>query len=226
MLNNLYGKFSTNPDVTQKRPELGEDGVVRWVLCDEEHRDPVYVAVGAYCTAWARHTLITAIHGNIGRFVYCDTDSMHLAGTGEPTGIRLHDSDFCAWKVEGTFSRAKHLRAKTYMWDLNGELTVTCAGMPANIKEMCVTHYPFERNFELFEYGLSNIGSDGKVMEGFGKLTPVAVAGGVVLEASTEAAASPLSPFTLPGLVSLSMAISSSFSSLRAPSSTTICAPS
>lgn len=182
MLNNLYGKFATNPDVTQKRPALGDDGIVRWELCEPETRDPVYVAVGAYCTAWARHTLIHAIHENRDRFVYCDTDSMHLAGTEDPKGIRLHDTDFCAWKVEGRFTRAKHLRAKTYIWDLNGELSVTCAGMPSNVKQLCVTHFPFERNFELFDWGLSNTDREGNVIEGCGKLTPVAVSGGVVLE--------------------------------------------
>ena len=185
MLNNIYGKFATNPDVTQKVPSLGEDGIVRWNLGDHEERDPVYIPVGTFCTAWARHTLIHAIHANRERFVYCDTDSMHLAGTEDPAGIRLHDTDFCAWKVEGSFTHARHLRAKCYIWDLNGHIGVTCAGMPDNVKRMC--------NFGNFRFGLTNINPVtgnpcpgaacvlGVVCPGLGKLLPKAVPGGVVL---------------------------------------------
>lgn len=185
MLNNIYGKFATNPDVTQKVPSLGDDGIVRWNLGDHEERDPVYIPVGTFCTAWARHTLIHAIHANRERFVYCDTDSMHLAGLEDPAGIRLHDTDFCAWKVEGSFTHARHLRAKCYIWDLNGHIGVTCAGMPDNVKRMC--------NFENFRFGLTNINPVtgnpcpgaacvfGVVCPGLGKLLPKAVPGGVVL---------------------------------------------
>lgn len=175
MLNNIYGKFATNPDVTQKRPRMGDDGIVKWELADPETRDGVYIPVGTFCTAWARHTLITAIRQQGERFIYCDTDSMHLAGTEDPVGIPLHDTDLCAWKVEGTFTRARHLRAKCYIWDLGGKLGVTCAGMPDNVKALC--------NFDNFHWGLSNLDPvTGKVIEGAGKLTPVAVPGGVVLE--------------------------------------------
>ena len=185
MLNNIYGKFATNPDVTQKVPHMGADGVVKWELGAPETRDAVYIPVGSFCTAWARHTLITAIHKNRDRFVYCDTDSMHLAGTEDPAGIRLHDTDFCAWKVEGSFTHARHLRAKCYIWDLNGRIGVTCAGMPDNVKRMC--------NFENFRFGLTNINPVtgnpcpgaacvlGVVCPGLGKLLPKAVPGGVVL---------------------------------------------
>lgn len=175
MLNNIYGKFATNPDVTGKRPVMGDDGCVKWVMGEHEERDGVYIPVGTFTTAYARDTLIRAIHENWDRFIYCDTDSMHLEGTADPAGIPLHDTNLCAWKVEGTFSHARHLRAKCYIWDLNGEVSVTCAGMPDNVKALCT--------FDNFHYGLSNIDPvTGKVIEGAGKLTPVAVPGGVVLE--------------------------------------------
>lgn len=175
MLNNIYGKFATNPDVTQKYPVLKDDGIVHWELAEPETREPIYIPVGTFCTAWARMTLIHAIHANRERFIYCDTDSMHLKGTEDPEGIRLHDTDFCAWKVEGTFSHARHLRAKCYIWDLNGKLGVTCAGMPDNVKRIC--------NFDNFHIGLNNLDPvTGQLIPGTGKLSPVAVPGGVVLE--------------------------------------------
>lgn len=173
-LNNLYGKFSTNPDVTPKIPYYeSETGKVLWQLGESDMRDPIYLPVGAFCTAYARDTLIRAILANYDRFVYCDTDSMHLLGTEDPAGIPLHPTNLGAWGVEGTFKHARHLRAKCYIWDLNGKIGVTCAGMPDNIKATCT--------FENFQFGFTNRDENGEVKPGTGKLTPVTVNGGVVL---------------------------------------------
>lgn len=191
MLNNLYGKFATNPDVTRKHPVLENDDVVHYVVGEQEFREPVYIPVGAFVTAYARDTLIRAIMANRDRFIYCDTDSMHLIGTEDPDGIRIHDVDLCAWKVEGTFTHARHLRAKCYIWDLNGKLSVTCAGMPDNVKAFCTFdnfHYGF-RNFIKDSAGnkvfktFSTIDENGEsVTHDAGRLIPVCVPGGVVLE--------------------------------------------
>lgn len=176
MLNNLYGKFATNPDVTGKRPQLS-DSVVRYVLEDTEYRDPVYLPVGVFCTAYARRELLFAILDNRDRFVYCDTDSMHLLGTETPAGIPIDDKALCHWKVEGTFTRAKHLRTKAYIWDLNGKFSVTCAGMPDDVKALV--------NWENFDYGFTNSftdeNGDEKICPLFAKLMPKTVPGGVVL---------------------------------------------
>lgn len=176
MLNNLYGKFATNPDVTGKRPVMHE-GKVRYILQEPEMRDPVYLPVGVFCTAYARRELLFAIMENRDRFVYCDTDSMHLLGTEVPAGIPVDDTALCAWKVEGTFSRAKHLRTKAYVWDLNGTFSVTCAGMPDSVKALVT--------WENFEYGFTNAFTrpDGSehVCPLFAKLMPKTVPGGVVL---------------------------------------------
>lgn len=175
MLNSLYGKFATNRNVTQKVPVM-EDNVVKWKDGELELRDSIYVPVACFATAYARDALIRAILANYDRFIYCDTDSMHLIGTQDPVGIRLHDSDFCAWKVEGTFDRSKHLRAKSYVLDYGGDLTISCAGMSDTVKQLVT--------FDNFEFGFSNLDSNGNVIPGAGKLLPKAVPGGVVLKES------------------------------------------
>ena len=147
--------------------------VMELVTVQEDPRDPVYIPVAVFCTAYARRSLIDAIKANESRFLYCDTDSMHLSGTEQPTGIDIHDSRLGAWKVEGTFSHARHLRAKTYIWDLNGEIGVTCAGMPSNIKQGC--------DFDNFHLGYSNLDENGNIRPGLGKLVPLLVRGGRTL---------------------------------------------
>lgn len=173
MLNNLYGKFATNPDVTQKVPQLEGDGIVHYRLGEPEEKPGVYIPVGVFCTAYARRELLFAIMENRDRFIYCDTDSMHLMGDADPDGIALDDSKLCAWKVEGHFTRAVHWRAKCYIWEMGDGITVTCAGMPQNVKDLCT--------FENFRDGFTNVRPDGTIPKGAGKLIPKDVPGGVVL---------------------------------------------
>lgn len=165
MLNSLYGKFGTNPDITGKVPYMGDDGIVRLVLGEEELRDPVYVPLACFVTAWGRYTTITTAQRCFDRIIYCDTDSIHLTGTEVPETIEhLVDSKKLGyWKHESTFQRAKFIRQKTYVEEIDGELNVKCAGMPDRIKELVT--------FDNFEVGFSS----------YGKLLPKRTQGGVVL---------------------------------------------
>lgn len=130
---------------------------------EPEEVDPVYTPVGAFITAWARHKTITAAQSCYDRFIYADTDSLHLIGTELPEGLTIHPSDLGAWDHETTFSKAKYLRAKTYIETVDGKVKVTCAGMPENVKELV--------NYDNFHPGSSFPG----------KLLPHRVKGGVVL---------------------------------------------
>lgn len=144
MLNALYGKFALNPNVRSKYPYL-LDGKVKYMLGPKETRDAIYIPVGCFVTAWARWKTITSIQSVYDRFIYADTDSMHLIGTNLPKGIEVHPTKLGAWKHESTFVRARFLRAKSYFEEEKLESTfylpdrkmygitnkkITCAGMP------------------------------------------------------------------------------------------------
>ena len=75
MLNSLYGKFATNPKARKKIPYLAEDNVVRYKYGDYEEREPVYTAMGAFITAYAREKTIRSGQAVFDRFIYADTDS-------------------------------------------------------------------------------------------------------------------------------------------------------
>lgn len=187
MLNALYGKFATNPDITGKIPYLKEDGSCGFSVGEEEFREPVYTPVGVFITSWARYYTITTAQKCYDRIIYCDTDSIHLTGTEIPEAIEdIVDANRMGfWKKEEVFKRGKYIRQKTYIQDVyakeiekDGEkkivfcepeeatttkLNVKCAGMPDKIKENVT--------FENFKVGFSS----------FGKLLPKHVNGGVVL---------------------------------------------
>lgn len=183
MLNSLYGKFASNPDVTGKVPYLKDDGSLGFRVGDEEYKDPVYTPMGVFITAWARFTTITAAQACYDRIIYCDTDSIHLTGTEVPEIIKdiVDPKKLGYWAHESTFKRAKYLRQKTYIQDIyvkevDGKLiecspdeatttkfSVKCAGMTDTIKKKVT--------FDNFAVGFSSMG----------KPKPVQVNGGVVL---------------------------------------------
>ena len=167
MLNSLYGKFATNPKSRKKIPTIDSDSIVRYVLDEPELREPVYTAMGCFITAYAREKTIRSGQAVYDRFIYADTDSLHLIGDELPEGLEIHPTHLGAWKHEGTFTDSKFLRAKTYMETINGETKVTCAGMPDNVKEG-VTYDNFR---------------PGAVFEG--KLMPKRYPGGIILEERT-----------------------------------------
>lgn len=166
MLNNLYGKFASRPTGFSKIPYF-ENGEVKYRLSEEEERAMMYVPIGAAITAYARAKTIRSAQANYDRFIYADTDSLHLKGTEMPDNIEIDNVKLGAWKHESTFTRAKFIRAKSYIEEIDGKLKVTCAGLPENCHKLVT--------WENFELGT----------EYFGKLQQKKVKGGIVLQETT-----------------------------------------
>ena len=163
MLNALYGKFALNPNVQSKIPWY-DNGIVKYKLGEKETRDPIYIPVGTFITAWARHKTISSAQKVYDRFVYADTDSLHLIGTEIPDMLEVDPVKLGAWKHESTFKRARFIRQKSYIEEIDGVLNITCAGMP----DRC---YQFV-TWDNFHTGMSYAG----------KLGMTHVEGGIVLK--------------------------------------------
>ena len=164
LLNNLYGKFATNPKTQIKKPYLADSGEVEYETKTEEDKEPVYTPMGVFITSYARARIQRTAQSVYFRFCYADTDSIHIIGDEIPD-IPVDDKELGKWALENKFSRARFIRAKTYIEELeDGTLNVKCAGMPDNLKELC--------NFDNFKVGLKL----------YGKLLPKRYDGGVILE--------------------------------------------
>lgn len=165
MLNSLYGKFATRPEVKSRRPAINDDGALTYVDLPPTTKPGVYLPVGVFVTSWARYKTVTSCQAVYDRFIYADTDSMHLVGDEIPDGIDVDPYKLGAWKHESTFIRAKFLRAKCYMelMEESDSPTVHVAGMPSNVHSQVT--------FENFEMGA----------EYDGKLYQHKVPGGIVL---------------------------------------------
>ena len=168
MLNSLYGRFAINPNTYSKEPiyDYAND-TVQYVNGPDETRKALYIPVGTFVTAHARNKTIRAAQAVYDRFLYADTDSLHLIGEDIPPELEIDDVKLGAWAHEATFDRAKFIRAKTYIEEIDGKLKVTCAGMPAKLHKLVT--------FDNFKPG---------AVYG-GKLLPKNVPGGVVLVSTT-----------------------------------------
>lgn len=98
-------------------------------------------------------------------YIYSDTDSIH-------TLLPIEElKQFCeidpvklgAWKHEASFTKARFVRQKCYIEEIEGEMHITCAGMP----KQCYSQVEWEKFKTGFTCG--------------GKLTFKHVKGGVIL---------------------------------------------
>lgn len=218
IVNNLYGKFSQNPvlenripvldertDTVMFKPKevpvLDENGDVKVddngevVMTDKIIIDPVYIPVGTFITAYGRlHTIQAAQKMyDKGRFIYSDTDSLHLRFDDLPD-IPIDPTKLGFWKIENKFEKARYLCPKRYILRLpekkkhprisasrakelsscslsrkrfkyydKSRLKIVCAGMPDRCKRYVT--------FKNFRFGAQYDG----------KFEPLAVPGGTIL---------------------------------------------
>lgn len=180
-LNNLYGKFSANDSSSYKVPYINKKNVLGFEIIEEHEKKPGYIAIGSAITSYARRFVIKAAQANYqgpdrDGFIYCDTDSIHCSGDPKDAkGIKIHPTNFCAWKLESYWDEAVFVRQKTYIEHVthnDGEpvepyYQIRCAGMSEDAKQEFIK----EHTVEEFREGL-------KLKEG---LKPIRMPGGVLL---------------------------------------------
>lgn len=144
-LNSAYGKFGSNPIKISKYPWYDkENDIVRYSQLQPEEGKGIYCPVASYITSYARDKIIRTAIACGDRFIYADTDSVHIIGTDEPD-IDIDNYRLGAFKLEGQFTRAKYHRAKCYIEEIDGKLDKKCAGLPKEARG--------EFNFETMHSG-------------------------------------------------------------------------
>lgn len=205
-LNNLYGKMASSTNSSFKVCYRNTDGSLGFRVIEEHAKKPGYIAIGSAITSYARNFTIRAAQMNFygedkPGFVYADTDSIHCDLTPDQVrGIRVHDRNFCCWKLESCWDQAWFVRQKTYMehvvkenlekvkehWELR------CAGMPENCKRLFLESMGEDAISEDEKKKLSadalEFLKQSRTIEDFsvglqvpGKLIPKRIPGGIVL---------------------------------------------
>lgn len=110
LLNNLGGKFGSGMDSSHYVYDAETD---KLRMEFEWNRQGSYIPVASAMTAYARMITITGALQNIDRFIYSDTDSLHLVGEEEAQGINI-SKDMGDWKVEHTWTKGYYAQQKQY----------------------------------------------------------------------------------------------------------------
>ena len=207
-LNNLYGKMAASTDSSFKVAYIKENGVVGFYPVLSHDKEPGYIPIGSAITSYARNFTIRAAQKNYhGKdkpgFIYADTDSIHSDLLPEQIqGIKVHDKNFCCWKLESCWDVGWFVRQKTYIEHVTHEdcvpidtpyYNVKCAGMPQKCKDIfvdCVTGKQSSNKYT--EDELEFIGSHSFTIEDFkigielpGRLMPTRIHGGILLKEDT-----------------------------------------
>lgn len=145
-LNNLYGKFGSSDDSSFKICRI-EGGVLKFDWQEEHKKRTYHVAVASAITGWARRWLIIHAQKNMDRFIYCDTDSLHLEGSiDDVIGVKLDKTKFGAWDCENVWNEAVFLHQKTYIEVNDKEINVTACGMGKRCKKHLEFAYLYKKS--------------------------------------------------------------------------------
>lgn len=190
----------------KKAPILDHDGVLGFVDLPPEKRKPIYIPVAAFITAYGREKTIRTSQAirdftirkyGVDKYYYSDTDSIHSGLTTEDLEelkdlLDIDDFRLGAWAKEAEFTRAIYIRQKCYIEEIDGEVSVTVAGLPKYLAPI-ITFDNFKRGFstgeltfeEMREMAARNGASESDVENIHHKFTYKYVKGGVIL-ADTE----------------------------------------
>lgn len=155
-LNSIYGSFVTKIYKYQYKYNY-DNGCVDKIESDyhkEVKKRVLSMYWGIWTTAYTRYQQLTLTHKLGG--VYGDTDSDKIPHDDNNFAIvkdindkimqgntvickRYHKNytlvkELGQWDYEGTYSKFKMLGAKRYVYELNNETHITCAGLPKSVK--------------------------------------------------------------------------------------------
>lgn len=130
MLNAAYGRFALSQE-SERYCLLEEDGDLQWRSWVSVEPNDGYLPYAAFVTAWARRRLmdrvrmVCDIYG-ADAIIHSDTDSVIYRGA--PIG--MHGNALGDWSIESQPSRIWEGGFKRYIEEINGGLSMACAGVP------------------------------------------------------------------------------------------------
>lgn len=203
MLNSLYGKFGLSTTAGKKEPYF-EDGVIKFLIMPKEKREPVYIPIASFITAYGRVKTIRTSQAirdfslqkyGEDKYCYSDTDSCKANLTDEDLEelknkgiIKIDDYELGAWAVEEHFDRILAIRQKCYITEHNGKCSPTVCGLPKYLAPL-LNFDNFKRGFttkgmvlkDLIRFAKENGASEEELEKIHHKLTYKYVKGGVIL---------------------------------------------
>lgn len=103
---------------------------------ESESNQKSLIYIGACITSWARVMMVRLAQKNYNRFLYCDTDSLHLIGKEPPVGCDIDGSELGKFKVEREWRAARFYKQKCYIEQkTDGHYELIYAGVPHDVQD-------------------------------------------------------------------------------------------
>lgn len=201
-LNSAYGRFAIATKGRQKMPIIDQDGVVHYSTLAEESRSSLYLPVATFVTSYARCKTIRSSQAvrdysmkkyGVDKYWYSDTDSIWGGLNDEDLEalkdvIEIDDFEIGKWALEKRCERFIALRQKCYIYQVDGKVQVTIAGLPQYLAPL-ITFDNFKQGFTtagmsleaLKEQARKNGASEEEIKKIHHKLRYTYVNGGVIL---------------------------------------------
>lgn len=201
-LNSLYGRFALSIECRKKTPIIDHKEKLNFVNEMPEEREPVYIPVASFITAYGRNKTIrtsqkirdwSLSHKGFDAYIYSDTDSIKALLNDDDIQelkkiIEIDDYKLGAWALEEHFDRFLGIRQKCYITEVEGKVHVTVAGLPKYLAPL-ITFDNFKRGFTtsgltiemMREIARENGATEEEIEALHHKLTYTHVDGGVIL---------------------------------------------
>ena len=175
-LNRLVGKFGVNPHIMANTIALDKEGKIeylplylpkdRGISRDPRVKKHGYLPLALFVNAYGHARMARAIMLARGRFLYCDTDSLHVLGDFPVPGLSIHSTTFGCWKLEHRFEGAFYNRPRQYglrmRYDGVGEPEpdlIQVNGVPRTVLERLQLEDLYEST--VFKADVKQVGGDG-----------------------------------------------------------------
>lgn len=183
MINRPYGKDGSKI-MRESRETVIKDGVIAYESKKDFPPLEYYLPSAIFITALQRRDTYDAAKAAGGEFIYSDTDSAATTDAGRAlieSAIKIDDSALGAWKIEKEGTDARFIRQKTYGYkDNDGLRYYVISGANMAIKSV-IDWNEFRPGMRVSLEQLHKYkDADGMMLQG--RLRPVAVNGGVILD--------------------------------------------
>lgn len=148
LLNGLSGNLAKKK--FRQNCVLDNEGYISDII-NSESKAKSYIHIASCITSYARCMMIELAQNNCKRFLYCDTDSLHLQGFEVPEGIQISETELGQFKIERKWKYAHFYKSKVYVEEnTDNEFTVTYAGCPYEVQKYVENH--LKSQVKMFEF--------------------------------------------------------------------------
>lgn len=153
LLNALSGNMARLPEYENAIIHVTEKGDVA-IDVSRSGGGISHIYIGSAITSYARAHLIHYAKMCGDRWLYSDTDSIHLVGTDIPEEIKIGDN-MGEFKIEKRFDRVIYYKYKEYAMEYHGQANYTLAGIPRACVKL-IEAYNSREEFDYTKHDLIN----------------------------------------------------------------------